>query len=98
MPKRLMAVGNPAEAPPNLQQTAYQQPCLFCPATVLATPFPRKSRHRSRWEAPPPKHLPNYLSKSLTRITYLLPFLVVSLVSNGCAISVLMIDFLECRI
>jgi len=44
-----------------------------------------------------PKAPTNYLSQSLTRITYLLPFLVVCVVSNGCAIPVSMIDIVEYR-
>jgi len=46
-PKGFGAADKACEAPPSLSQAVYQQPCLFCSSTVPATPFPRKSRHRS---------------------------------------------------
>src|SRR5256885_7037150 len=56
-------------------RTPYQQPRLLCPPTDLtATPFPRKSRHRSDVKRLPQSAFQPQ-SKSLTRLTTLLPFL-----------------------
>ena len=55
-------------------RTPYQQPRLLCPSTDLtATPFPRKSRHRSDVKRLPQSAFQPQ-SKSLTRLTTLLPF------------------------
>src|SRR5207249_3518163 len=55
-------------------RSPYQQPRLLCPSTDLtATPFPRKSRHRSDVKRLPQSAF-QLQSKSLTRLTTLLPF------------------------
>src|SRR5438067_5450669 len=55
-------------------RSPHQQPRLLCSSTDLtATPFPRKSRHRSDVKRLPQSALQPQ-SKSLTRLTTLLPF------------------------
>src|SRR2546423_9233109 len=56
-------------------RTPYQQPRLLCsPTDLTATPFPRKSRHRSDVKRLPQSAF-QLQSKSLTRLTTLLPIL-----------------------
>ena len=55
-------------------RSPYQQPRLLCsPTDLTATPFPRKSRHRSDVKRLPQSAF-QLQSKSLTRLTTLLPF------------------------
>jgi len=68
----LRAADRSCEAPPSLIQGVHQQPLPFCSSTVLATPFPRKSRHRSEVKCLP-QSTSQPLSPSLTLIA-LLPF------------------------
>jgi len=69
----LRAADKSCEAPPNLRQASYQQPCLFALDCLLATPFPRKSRHRSD-EKCLPQSASQLQSQSLTRLTALCLF------------------------
>src|SRR5437762_3353648 len=65
-------------------RTPYQQPRLLCPSTDLtATPFPRKSRHRSDVKRLPQSAFQPQ-SKSLTRLTTLLPFCRCRVQQRAC--------------
>ena len=60
--KGLRAVDNPERLPLTFVRPL-STALPICSLTVLATPFPRKSRHRSRCEAPPPKHFATFVSE-----------------------------------
>src|SRR5258706_12745781 len=64
----LWAADRSCKAPPSLVRPSISSPCL-CSSTVLATPFPRKSRHRSDVKCLP-QSTPQPLSPSLTLIAF----------------------------
>jgi hypothetical protein len=65
----LRAADRSCEAPPSLVKPSISSPCLFGSSTVLATPFPRKSRHRSDVKCLP-QSTSQPLSPSLTLIAF----------------------------
>ena len=60
--KGLRAVDNPERLPLTFVRPL-STALPICSLTVPATPFPRKSRHRSRCEAPPPKYFATFVSE-----------------------------------